>query len=142
MYIQAQSPEQAVTGAVRIQERLKTKARRARYREEGKCHCSTPLEAGDDKVCKRCLRLQKEALERRVAKAMGLPVVAKTRHETMLEGKLEKLAATELQILLEVKQAWKSSRSVLAFSVWLKKRLAQAGASAEEAKVGVLNIEA
>lgn len=140
VYIQAQSPEQAVTGAVRLQERLRTRARRARYKREGKCHCSAPLEEGDDRVCKRCLRLQQESLERRVKKSMGLPVVEKTRQETMAEGKAERLSAAELQLLLEVKQAWKRVKTVTAFSVWLKKRLEQAGATAEEAKVGALNI--
>lgn len=142
VYIQARSPEEATTGAVRIQERLRTKARRERYRREGKCHCSTPLEEGDDKVCKRCLRLQKEALERRVQKSLGLPVVEKTKQETMAEGKAEKLSAAELQLLLEVKQAWKRAKTVTSFSVWLKKRLEQAGASPEEAKVGALSIVA
>lgn len=107
---------------------------------EGKCHCSAPLEEGDSKVCQRCLRLRQEALERRVDKARGLPVVEKTRQETMAEGKAERISAAELQLLLEVKQAWKKARTVTSFSVWLKKRLEQAGASAEEAKVGALNI--
>lgn len=140
VYIQARTSKEATIGAIRLQERLKTRARRARYKEEGKCHCGSKLEEGDGRVCKRCIRLQKEALERKLAKALGLPVEEKTLRETQEEGRQEKLTNIERQVLLEVKQAWKRTKTVTGFSVWLKKRLEQAGVSAEEAKVGVLNL--
>lgn len=122
VYIQARSPEEAATGAVRLQERMKTRARRARYAREGKCHCGTKLEESDKRTCKRCLRLQKESLERKVAKSLGIPVRDKTRRETQEEGRLEKLTNVERQVLLEVKQAWKKAKTVTGFSVRRKPR--------------------
>lgn len=140
IYVQANSPEEATTGAIRLHVRLKTRERRARYKLEGKCSCGIKLVPGETKVCKRCLRLQKEAAERKLAKAMGLPVVEKTPRETQEEGRIERMTHLEQQVLLEVKEAWKKARTVTAFSVWLKKRLEKSGLSAEDAKVGSLNL--
>jgi hypothetical protein len=119
-FVLAESAKEAAQQAINAQARRLLAARRARYDAEGACRCGGKRDRPGFKTCSRCSDLHKKYEVRRAARQAGNVVPAPDRRAVLQERKASEAELLRIEVLEEVRRAWRDHNTVGGFTRWLE----------------------
>jgi hypothetical protein len=124
-FVLADSAEAAAKQAINAQAARLLAARRARYDAEGVCRCGSKRDRPGFKTCKRCSDLHKKHEQRVALRRAGHDVPKPDRRTVLQERKQTEAEASRLDVLEEVRAAWRNHNTVGGFTRWLEAEIAK-----------------